>query len=146
MDDKTDGSFGFLFAVCYSCEIENCCVCNLVNHDGGVQGFYYVYCEDMVTRKCNANNLQSHFEGNILTDGHTVAGFLPISCANLLFEKCCVEKMIGCCDDVHGISVFMCEDVELNNIKVLCICEIYKIYINCVVNKMYCKFLVMFIK
>ncbi len=88
--------------------ISGCTVSSLVNNDGSVQGFSYVGCSYITTESCTAQTFQSFFNGNVLTAGHTVIGFLPTFCNNLTFTNCSASAMTGCCDDCHGMSVFLC--------------------------------------
>jgi hypothetical protein len=87
--------------------IGNCRVSNLVNYDGSVQGYSYLGSTDISTTNCAAADFQSHFKSNIQTLGHTVLGFVPIFCSELKYENCQATNMIGCCDDCHGMSVFL---------------------------------------
>ena len=87
--------------------ISNCRVTNLVNYDGSVQGYSYLGSTDVSTTNCAAADFQSHFKSNIQTLGHTVLGFVPILCSDLNYESCSATNMIGCCDDCHGMSVFL---------------------------------------
>jgi hypothetical protein len=82
-------------------------VSNLVNYDGSVQGYSYLGSTDISTTNCAAADFQSHFKSNIQTLGHTVLGFVPIFCSELKYENCQATNMIGCCDDCHGMSVFL---------------------------------------
>jgi hypothetical protein len=86
-----------------------------VNNDGSVQGYSYLASSKIMTSNCQALDFQSHFNGNIETSGHTVLGFVPIFCIELLYENCSATNMIGCCDDSHGMSVFLDALVAVNN-------------------------------
>lgn len=87
--------------------VSGCRVSNLVNSDGSVQGYSYLKSKNVTTSNCRAYNFQSHFNGNVNTSGHTVLGFIPIFCSDLKYENCSAANMIGCCDDCHGMSVFL---------------------------------------
>lgn len=95
--------------------VSGCRVRNLVNSDGSVQGYSYLQSNNITTSNCRADNFQSHFNGNIHTTGHTVLGFIPIFCSNLKYENCSATNMIGCCDDSHGMSVFLDAKVAVTN-------------------------------
>ncbi len=118
IDVKTDSSAGIQLIECTNGIIKNCNVKNLKNRDGAVQGYSYIGCENITTLNCASCNFRSYFIDNILTTGHTVLGFCPILCSNLLYEKCKATNMTGCCDDVHGISVFLNIYVQLINFTV----------------------------
>lgn len=95
--------------------VSGCRVSNLVNDDGSVQGYSYIGSSAIMTSHCSAANFQSHFAGNILTPGHTVLGFIPIFCTDLHYDQCSADTMIGCCDDCHGMSVFLDASVTVKN-------------------------------
>jgi Right handed beta helix region len=95
--------------------ISGCQVRNLINDDGSVQGYSYIGSSAITTSHSSAANFQSHFAGNIQTPGHTVLGFIPIFCADLKYEHCSADTMIGCCDDCHGMSVFLDASVTVTN-------------------------------
>lgn len=87
--------------------VTNCTASSIVNHDGAVQGFSYINCIGVTTTNCASNSLQSHFNGNVLTTGHTVLGFCPIFCWDLNYVNCSASGLTGACDDCHGMSVFL---------------------------------------
>lgn len=95
--------------------VSGCRVSNMVNYDGSVQGYSYIGSSGITTSNCSADNFQSHFRINIQTLGHTVLGFVPIFCMELKYEDCSATNMTGCCDDCHGMSVFLDALVEVNN-------------------------------
>lgn len=95
--------------------VSGCEVRHLVNYDGSVQGYSYLCCTDIATLNCNAEYFQSLFGGNIRTGGHTVLGFIPIFCADLIYDQCSASYMTGCSDDCHGMSVFLDMGVKVNH-------------------------------
>jgi hypothetical protein len=95
--------------------VSGCRVYNMVNFDGSVQGYSYIRSTDIATSNCRAENFQSHFNGNVNTTGHTVLGFIPIFCSHLTYDDCSATNMIGCCDDCHGMSVFLDADVAVTD-------------------------------
>ena len=103
----TDSCAGIQLMGTVQATVSRCRTSGLVNNDGAVQGFSYIGCTNVVTTSCTADSLQSHFNGNILTSGHTVLGFCPIFCQNLSYASCSASGLIGCCDDCHGMSVFL---------------------------------------
>jgi hypothetical protein len=118
IDVKTDSTAGIQLIECNNSIITKCKIIKLINRDGAVQGYSYIGCQNITTILCKSINFRSFFKDNILTTGHTVLGFIPIFCANLLYENCLSKKMIGSCDDVHGISVFFNIFVQLKNFKI----------------------------
>lgn len=103
----TDSSAGIFLMSTIQATVSGCSVSGLVNNDGAVQGFGYLKCVNVTTIDCTAQTLQSHFNGNIKTLGHTVLGFCPIFCWNLGYVGCSASGLTGCCDDCHGMSVFL---------------------------------------
>jgi hypothetical protein len=95
--------------------ISGCILTQFLNNDGAVQGFSYLLCEHISTSGCKCENFKSHYLGETVTSGHTVIGYIPIFCANLRFDHCSSTNMTGCCDDCHGMSVFLDTLVEVNN-------------------------------
>ena len=103
----TDSSAGIFLLSTIQATVSNCRTSGLVNNDGAVQGFSYIKCINVTTTGCAAQSLQSHFNTNVLTTGHTVLGFCPILSLNLSYVNCSASELTGCCDDCHGMSVFL---------------------------------------
>lgn len=118
MNITTDSSAGIQLINCYSCEVDSCHVKNIINNDGAIQGFSIILCSGITTKNCSSDKLQSFFNGNILTSGHTVLGFCPIFCINSTYFNCKAENQIGCCDDCHGISIFLDINITIQNFTV----------------------------
>jgi hypothetical protein len=95
--------------------VSGCLMSNFVNYDGSVQGFSYINSSGIATSSCTSDAFQSHFKSNIQTPGHTVLGFIPIFCMDLTYEDCTATNIIGCCDDCHGMSVFLDALVSVTN-------------------------------
>ncbi len=110
-----DGSAGIQIVSTSGGTVSNCLMSDFVNNDGSVQGYSYLTSSKITTSNCQALDFQSHFNGNIETSGHTVLGFVPIFCIELLYENCAATNMTGCCDDCHGMSVFLDALVAVNN-------------------------------
>lgn len=110
-----DGSAGIQIVNTSGGTVSNCQMSDFVNNDGSVQGYSYLLSSKITTSNCQSLDFQSHFNGNILTSGHTVLGFVPILCIELVYENCSATNMTGCCDDCHGMSVFLDALVEVNN-------------------------------
>jgi hypothetical protein len=103
----TDSSAGIMLMSTIQARVSGCIASGLVNNDGAVQGFSCIKCIGVTTNNCQANTLQTHFNTNILTSGHTVLGFCPILCSQLSYADCSASGLTGCCDDCHGMSVFL---------------------------------------
>lgn len=110
----TDSCAGIFLLSTIAATVHDCRTSGLVNNDGAVQGFSYIQCINVTTRGCTAENLQSHFNGNVKTTGHTVLGFCPILCWDLNYIDCSASVLTGCCDDCHGMSVFLDGNVTVN--------------------------------
>lgn len=111
---SADVSAGIYLGKTLGGEVTDCRVSDLYNFAGLVAGFTYADSSAITTRNCHAERLQSHFGGNIRTGGHTVLGFLPTVCSNLLFENCSAKSIIGSCDDCHGMSLFFASGVKVD--------------------------------
>jgi hypothetical protein len=88
-----------------------------LNHDGSVQGYSYLESSNIVTENCTSKTFRSYFKGLTQTTGHTVIGFVPIMCTELVFNDCSADGMTGCCDDSHGLSVFLDSFVTVNRFR-----------------------------
>ena len=97
--------------------VNGCSTIGLMNNDGAVTGFSYINCINVTTASCTAKSLQSHFNGNVLTTGHTVLGFCPIFCWDLSYVDCSASGLTGCCDDCHGMSVFLDGQVTVSGFR-----------------------------
>jgi hypothetical protein len=113
----TDSSAGIFLVSTIQATVSNCSTSGLVNNDGAVQGFSYIKCINVTTTGCTAQSLQSHFNGNVLTTGHTVLGFCPILCWDLSYVNCSASGLTGCCDDCHGMSVFLDGQVTVSGFR-----------------------------
>ncbi|MBL4667934.1 MAG: right-handed parallel beta-helix repeat-containing protein [Flavobacteriales bacterium] len=98
-------------------EIENCAVNNMTNKDGGVLGFSYDKSSEIRTKSCTSENFQSHFQGQTKTAGHTAIGYLLMFCHDIEYTDCNSLNLKGCCDDCHGMSLFITSNVVVNNFK-----------------------------
>jgi hypothetical protein len=117
LEVTTDSSAGIMLLGTIQATVSNCRASGLVNHDGAVQGFSLIKCINVTTTGCAVDSLQSHFNGNILTSGHTVLGFCPIFCLDLNYVNCSATGLTGCCDDCHGMSVFLDGQVTVTGFR-----------------------------
>jgi len=110
----TDAGAGIQLIRTSQATVSYCTAQSLVNNAGGMQGFSYLLCENITTTNCTAQSLQTFYGGNDKTSGHTCIGFLPTLCFGMTISGCTATKMTGCCDDCHGLSVFLCGDVTVS--------------------------------
>lgn len=96
-------------------QVSGCRVGPLTNNDGSAQGYSYITSRQIVTTNCSANGLTTHFKGSTQTIGHTSIGFVPMLCIELVFQDCSASNITGCCDDAHGMSVFIDAVVVVTN-------------------------------
>ena len=113
----TDSSAGIQLISTNLATVTDCTASSLVNNDGSMQGFSYVGCGYVTTTNCMAQSFQTHFGNNIATPGHTCIGFIPTFCQNLTFVNCVATGMTGCCDDCHGMSVFLSAAVTVSGFQ-----------------------------
>jgi hypothetical protein len=113
----TDSGAGIQLISTNLATVTNCAASSLVNNDGSMQGFSYVGCGYVTTTDCTATSFQTHFGSNIATPGHTCIGFIPTFCQNLSFVNCAATGMTGCCDDCHGMSVFLSAAVTVSGFQ-----------------------------
>jgi hypothetical protein len=95
--------------------VTDCRVGPLTNQDGSAQGYSYITSRQIITTNCSADGLTTHYQGGTETIGHTCIGFVPMLCIELSFESCSASNITGCCDDAHGMSVFIDALVEVKN-------------------------------
>ena len=113
----TDSSAGIFLLSTIQATVNRCRASNLVNNDGAVIGFSCIKCINVTTVGCTAEYLQTHFNGNVKTSGHTVLGFCPILSLGLSYLDCTASVLTGCCDDCHGMSVFLDGQVTVNRFR-----------------------------
>ena len=93
--------------------LTNCTMDGFTNHDGSTQGYSYIGSKNINSINLVAKNFASHYKGLTQTMGHTVIGFCPWFSSHLQFTDCKSIKMIGCCDDCHGMSLFLTSNVTV---------------------------------
>jgi hypothetical protein len=113
----TDAGAGIQLIRTNQSVVSSCMVQSLVNNAGGMQGYSYLLCENTATLNCTADTFQTFYGNNPNTSGHTCIGFLPTLCFGATFSACTASNMTGCCDDCHGLSVFLCVDVNVRGFQ-----------------------------
>ncbi len=98
--------------------VTHCKVKNLLNQDGACTGIGHLNCDVALVKSCKLEWLQSKFVNNLNTEGHTAIGLVPVFTTNIKIEECTVSNVIGCCDDAHGMSIFLCEGAQVSKCKV----------------------------
>lgn len=99
-------------------KITNCSIKNLLNQDGACTGIGHLLCDDAIVESCKLDRIRSEFIDNLNTEGHTAIGLVPVLTTNLIIRDCKISNVIGCCDDAHGISVFVCVGAQISKCKV----------------------------
>lgn len=115
LDVTASASAGIQILETINGTVSGCSLNNLVNRDGSVQGFCCILCGEITTTNCTSTDFQSFYLGKTTTFGHTVLGFMPMLCMGLTYDHCTAKNMTGCCDDCHGMSVFIDAYVSVTN-------------------------------
>ncbi len=105
---------GIQTIMCWEGVVSACQVSGLQNQDGGAQGFSYILSWDIGTFNSGCSDFTTNNEGLTQTSGHTSIGFIPMFSQNLLFGYCSSSNITGCCDDAHGMSLFLVKNVVVN--------------------------------
>jgi len=118
------GSFsGFEIAESINSKLSKCVVNKVKNLDGAAVGYSQFLSIISSMKCCKAMNMQTFFNGNTNTQGHTCIGFSPFFSVKLQIINCSVKNIIGTCDDAHGFSMFVCEgpifikDCSVDNVQ-----------------------------
>jgi len=106
---------GIQLIACWRGTVKDCSISQLNNEDGGAQGFSYLLCEQINTTNGSCRYFTTKYQGLTNTSGHTSIGFIPILSKQLLFDGCTSTGITGCCDDAHGMSLFLVKEVTVNN-------------------------------
>lgn len=99
-------------------KVTNCRIYNLLNRDGACTGIGHLLCDDALVQACTLDTLRSTFINNLNTEGHTAIGLVPVLSTNLKFENCSISNVVGCCDDAHGVSIFLCDKAVVHQCRV----------------------------
>ncbi len=118
IDVKTASCAGIQLTATLTSKVTNCKVKNLLNRDGACSGIGHLLCDDILIQSCLLDNIKTTFINNLNTQGHTAIGIIPTLSTNIIINKCWVSNVTGCCDDAHGMSVFLCENAIVKKSKV----------------------------
>jgi len=118
MDVRTASAAGIQCTATFASKVTNCCVKDLLNRDGACSGIGHVASSDILIDSCILNNIQTKFIDNLNTQGHTAIGIIPTLSENIVITRCIVCNVAGCCDDAHGMSVFLCQNATVKHSKV----------------------------
>lgn len=111
---NTASCAGIQTILCCEGVVSGCRISGLQNQDGGAQGYSYIFSMDIGTFNCSCSDFTTNYLGNTQTTGHTSIGFIPMLSANLVFGYCSSQNITGCCDDAHGMSLFLVYNVLVN--------------------------------
>jgi hypothetical protein len=98
---------GFGFMLSEHVTLENCTVYGIVNNDGACQGYSGGVVYDLTQTGCSAYHVTTHYEGLTPAFGHTSIGFVYSFCLEATLTGCSAHHVTGCCDDAHGMSIFV---------------------------------------
>lgn len=118
IDVKTASCAGIQLTATFTSKVTNCKVKNLLNRDGACSGIGHIACADILIKSCHLHKIKTTFINNLNTQGHTAIGIIPTLSANIVIDKCSVSDVTGCCDDAHGMSIFLCENAVVKRSKV----------------------------
>lgn len=115
---KTASCAAIQLTATLSSKVTDCKIKNLLNKDGACTGIGHLLCVDALVQSCNLDTIQSKFIDNLNTEGHTAIGIIPVLSLGINIQECSVSNVTGCCDDAHGISVFLCENAVVEKCQV----------------------------
>jgi len=118
IDVRTASCAGIQLTATLISKVTNCKVEDLLNRDGACSGIGHILCDDLLIQSCYLNNITTTFINNLNTQGHTAIGIIPTLSINIIIDKCVVSNVTGCCDDAHGMSVFLCQNASVTKSKV----------------------------
>ncbi|MEM9103869.1 MAG: hypothetical protein AAGB12_16295 [Pseudomonadota bacterium] len=113
-----NNSAGIFLMACSGVMIKSCVVNTLINKGGVSAGYFYMLCSNVVTTDSQALHCRTEYHKNIQFQlnslGHTAIGFMPVASFGLSFNHCESRHIHGCCDDCHGMSLFVVLDANVN--------------------------------
>lgn len=95
-------------------EIVNCKVIDIQNKDGVSTGIGHFLSKGVKVENSYIKGLETIFNGHNF-GGHTCIGFFEFLSEDMDINGCVVEDVVGSCDDAHGMSMFLCKKVEIDN-------------------------------
>ncbi len=118
IDVKTASCSGIQLTATLSSKVTRCKVEDLLNRDGACSGIGHILCDDILIHSCHLDHIKTTFINNLNTQGHTAIGIIPTLSRNITINECRVSHVTGCCDDAHGMSVFLCQNAIVKRSKV----------------------------
>lgn len=115
---KTASCAAIQFTLTLSSRVTGCKIKNLLNRDGACTGIGHLLCVDAQVKSSSLEKLQSKFINNLNTEGHTAIGIIPVLSLGITIKDCSISSVTGCCDDAHGVSVFLCENAIVEKCNV----------------------------
>lgn len=108
-----DTGAGIVMIDCQGGSITNITLGGLYNKNGSMQGLSQFGCEEFSITGAAVFDLSTDSIAGKPSTASTAIGFMPTGCVNLSFTHCEAHDIKGCCDDCHGMSVFLCEGVRV---------------------------------
>lgn len=118
IDVKTASCAGIQLTATLTSKVTNCKIKDLLNRDGACSGIGHILCDDILIESCRLENIKTTFINNLNTQGHTAIGIIPTLSNDIIINKCSVSNVTGCCDDAHGMSIFLCDNATVKKSKV----------------------------
>lgn len=118
IDVRTASSAAIQLTATLTSKVTRCKIKNLLNRDGACSGIGHIACDNVLIESCSMDKITTEFIDNLNTQGHTAIGIIPTLSLNIVINKCIVSNVKGCCDDAHGMSVFLCENAVVKNSRV----------------------------
>jgi len=115
---ETASASGIQFTSSTPAKAIECQTKNLTNRDGVCSGIAHTSCIDCVVQSCKIDGITTKFINNNNTSGHTSIGIFPFLSTTIKIEDCDISNVTGCCDDAHGLSLFICSSCLVKNCKV----------------------------
>lgn len=123
IDVRTASCSAIQLTATFASKVRNCKIKDLLNRDGACSGIGHIFCDDILVESCRLDNIKTTFIENLNTQGHTAIGIIPTLSADMIITKCLVSNVKGCCDDAHGMSIFLCENATVTDCKVSCVLD-----------------------
>lgn len=109
---------GIQFFATITSSVSNSLLTNLLNQDGICAGIAYLQCQGITVNACSIDAITTQFIDNLNTSGHTAIGIIPTESSNITIQDCAISNITGCCDDAHGLSLFLCSTATVSNCAV----------------------------